>query len=74
MLADNSMNSVRRLYKSLYLMSLIPVICSGLKSMITKSNRRGYTTMSVTNGVIIGGGRIGSYLHESNGDHPCRLI
>lgn len=49
------------------IMSIITEVRSGFKHLQTRSGSRGCLTMSVASGVIVGGGRIGSFLHETNG-------
>ena len=73
MTSMNFVGSLDRVYRSICLMSMVSVICNGSRSPILRTHRRGYLSMSVTSGVIIGGGRIGSYLHESNGKNDVLL-
>jgi hypothetical protein len=54
--------------KAVFVMSIICKVCSGYRSLASRPYHRGVVSMSATNGVIVGGGRIGSFLYESNGN------
>ena len=54
-----------------FIASIFGIVHSTLRTPSGKTVFRKLTTMSVTNGVIIGGGRIGSFMHESNGKSLC---
>ena len=53
--------------KIMLIMSIITEVRGGFKHLQNRSGNRGCLTMSVASGVIVGGGRIGSFLHETNG-------
>ena len=59
--------------KTMLIMSIITEVQCGFKHLQTTSSSRGGLTMSITSGVIVGGGRIGSFLHETHGTAYLQL-